>query len=497
VLEAYFAPSRATYDVSVTGHMSRSQKGAGGKKDKGDLRDDAGKQDEIDELDEDDDSRHELSKASWDGKRPLDVQAPGLPLTSKGMDVDDMPSDPASSAMNVDSMPPTRTESSKEPVANNDMAPISLQQNLTTAISYARPPSPVQVILSTRGASWNLCRDLERSEEEETSEPPRKKQRSGRDVKGARATDQTGKRKVSGGNERQIIEAERAAGKLRSSLNRFAKDGRVAGGTRSTGESESDMDVDVGEQGGVSGQELEAAKSRKLQSTKDNLYEDQNMELDKHDGAPQSSMDTMPPDSPIQEPSTWSATQVTDNSSQKPSVIDTEHTLINTSEVNVELHSRPEVIRTAFGGDISLQFDMKRVANAWHRFQGNLPLSNVWSNATKAKKSIDKNASLANVDDVGKAADILSRVIDKEDFGGMEIVGQFNKGFIVARLRKSVDGNHEEMMDDLFIVDQHAADEKYNFETLQLTTKIQSQKLFRWVIDSHPCFYDYIIYVFC
>jgi DNA mismatch repair protein PMS2 len=37
------------------------------------------------------------------------------------------------------------------------------------------------------------------------------------------------------------------------------------------------------------------------------------------------------------------------------------------------------------------------------------------------------------------------------------------------------------MTDDVFIVDQHAADEKYNFETLQLTTKIDSQKLFRWV----------------
>ncbi|KAH9481881.1 DNA mismatch repair protein PMS1 [Psilocybe cubensis] len=35
------------------------------------------------------------------------------------------------------------------------------------------------------------------------------------------------------------------------------------------------------------------------------------------------------------------------------------------------------------------------------------------------------------------------------------------------------------MLDDLFIVDQHAADEKFNFEDLQSTTKIQSQKLLR------------------
>ena len=51
----------------------------------------------------------------------------------------------------------------------------------------------------------------------------------------------------------------------------------------------------------------------------------------------------------------------------------------------------------------------------------------------------------------------------------MEVVGQFNLGFIVAKLNK-----------DLFIVDQHAADEKYNFETLQRTTRLQPQKLVWW-----------------
>ena len=48
----------------------------------------------------------------------------------------------------------------------------------------------------------------------------------------------------------------------------------------------------------------------------------------------------------------------------------------------------------------------------------------------------------------------------------MDIIGQFNLGFIIARLSG-----------DLFIVDQHASDEKYNFETLQRTTRLQPQKL--------------------
>lgn len=48
----------------------------------------------------------------------------------------------------------------------------------------------------------------------------------------------------------------------------------------------------------------------------------------------------------------------------------------------------------------------------------------------------------------------------------MEIIGQFNLGFIIAKLDS-----------DLFIIDQHATDEKYNFETLQQTTVISNQKL--------------------
>ena len=61
----------------------------------------------------------------------------------------------------------------------------------------------------------------------------------------------------------------------------------------------------------------------------------------------------------------------------------------------------------------------------------------------------------------------LARVINKDDFEKMEILGQFNLGFIVVRFNE-----------DLFIIDQHATDEKYNFERLQRTTKMKSQRLF-------------------
>lgn len=55
----------------------------------------------------------------------------------------------------------------------------------------------------------------------------------------------------------------------------------------------------------------------------------------------------------------------------------------------------------------------------------------------------------------------------KEDFAQMSIIGQFNLGFILVRCR-----NH-----NLWILDQHACDEKYNFERLCKETIIHEQKL--------------------
>lgn len=69
--------------------------------------------------------------------------------------------------------------------------------------------------------------------------------------------------------------------------------------------------------------------------------------------------------------------------------------------------------------------------------------------------------------------------IHKEDFSSMHVLGQFNLGFIITRRVKLYEGEEGHIVDDLFIVDQHAADEKFNFETLQQTTKIESQKLFQ------------------
>lgn len=60
----------------------------------------------------------------------------------------------------------------------------------------------------------------------------------------------------------------------------------------------------------------------------------------------------------------------------------------------------------------------------------------------------------------------LQKQITKDKFKQMKIIGQFNLAFIVTQLEN-----------DLFIIDQHASDEKYNFEQLQMNTILETQAL--------------------
>lgn len=60
----------------------------------------------------------------------------------------------------------------------------------------------------------------------------------------------------------------------------------------------------------------------------------------------------------------------------------------------------------------------------------------------------------------------LRKELSKDSFNSMEIVGQFNLGFIITKL-----SNH------MFIIDQHATDEKHRFEVLRTSEHISSQPL--------------------
>jgi DNA mismatch repair protein PMS2 len=76
-----------------------------------------------------------------------------------------------------------------------------------------------------------------------------------------------------------------------------------------------------------------------------------------------------------------------------------------------------------------------------------------------------------------KAEERLSLTVSKEDFARMRIVGQFNLGFIIAVRERQTD--NDQPIEDVFIIDQHASDEKYNFERLQAETIMQVQTLAR------------------
>jgi DNA mismatch repair protein PMS2 len=85
---------------------------------------------------------------------------------------------------------------------------------------------------------------------------------------------------------------------------------------------------------------------------------------------------------------------------------------------------------------------------------------------TKHQISARKGRSKFKVENAKDSEQDLNRIINKTDFKLMSVIGQFNKGFIVSQLEQ-----------DLFIIDQHASDEKFNFEQLQANTVLNTQPL--------------------
>lgn len=88
----------------------------------------------------------------------------------------------------------------------------------------------------------------------------------------------------------------------------------------------------------------------------------------------------------------------------------------------------------------------------------------------RALKEVRPNSSLEEDDgnEVATGVDPNKKIcLSKGDFSGMTVLGQFNLGFILAK----DSSNH------LWIFDQHACDERYNFEKLMAETIIHEQKL--------------------
>ncbi|TPX31918.1 hypothetical protein SmJEL517_g04874 [Synchytrium microbalum] len=95
------------------------------------------------------------------------------------------------------------------------------------------------------------------------------------------------------------------------------------------------------------------------------------------------------------------------------------------------------------------------------------PPASTSSKVSESQLPLKKFETGISAEEKEQAEDEFNKFITKDDFKKMEILGQFNLGFIIARLE-----------DDLFIIDQHATDEKFNYEDLKRNLRLEGQKLF-------------------
>uniref|UniRef100_A0A8B9HUH3 Mismatch repair endonuclease PMS2 n=1 Tax=Astyanax mexicanus TaxID=7994 RepID=A0A8B9HUH3_ASTMX len=109
---------------------------------------------------------------------------------------------------------------------------------------------------------------------------------------------------------------------------------------------------------------------------------------------------------------------------------------------------------------LHLQFSMKELAKRMQR------LKTQQQDYNDQEPKYRRFRAKINPGENQSAEDELKKEISKDMFKEMQIIGQFNLGFIITKLRS-----------DLFMVDQHATDEKYNFEMLQQHTVLKGQRL--------------------
>ncbi|KAI5623151.1 mismatch repair endonuclease PMS2 [Silurus asotus] len=140
-----------------------------------------------------------------------------------------------------------------------------------------------------------------------------------------------------------------------------------------------------------------------------------------------------------------------DNPSEQPRLIS------STSSASCELFDKPVNMQRKI---VPLQFSMTELVERMERLK------------TQRREQNDQDTKYRrfrariNPGENQNAEDELKKEISKDMFKEMEIIGQFNLGFIITKLKS-----------DLFMIDQHATDEKYNFEMLQQHTVLKGQRL--------------------
>jgi len=328
------------------------------------------------------------------------------------------------------SSPRTRSISPTPAPEEEDDRPPKKRLRTSSPTPAIQPKTrPVQLVLETQGASWNMtARGSQQSSQKSNSKPT---QRSGKQ-------------------------------NIRTTLTNFAMPGSQAKSI--------DLDEEENDEEGDEEEETRPVEDSHVME-EDELQSDLEEESSRY-----KSQD--PKDSGVQQDEPMIVDLTGLDPDPEPETQGTPTSPASRSqslEEEVPAPSRTEIVRTAVS-KLALRLDLERLTAIWSR-AASAPERNAEDGDVRLTPCVHPAAGVSNAGDAKGAEDELSRVIHKEDFASMDILGQFNLGFIIARLRRDADGKGT--ADDLFIVDQHAADEKYNFETLQQTTKIESQKLFR------------------
>ncbi|GFY69738.1 mismatch repair endonuclease PMS2 [Trichonephila inaurata madagascariensis] len=136
----------------------------------------------------------------------------------------------------------------------------------------------------------------------------------------------------------------------------------------------------------------------------------------------------------------------------------------NAEETDKELESTEEVLEPSFDEPLQRKRNYKVIPFSMEMVKNKLLIKDEEINSEEC--GFRKFRSKIDPSENQNAEEELKKEISKEDFSSMKIIGQFNLGFILTRLN-----------DDLFIIDQHATDEKYNFEQLQKETVLETQLL--------------------
>jgi len=187
-----------------------------------------------------------------------------------------------------------------------------------------------------------------------------------------------------------------------------------------------------------------------------------------------------------------------DSCESEPDTIEQPRSKLKTNESNIEEEmqnkevveeghdEQAEVVWDSFEGgseQVMLSFRRERLAAKSKKRCGHLSKQRISDISEEETTLSSTNSdSATNCDDVNskrksKDDDIVidssegpsNILLSKADLADMVTIGQFNLGFIVARSKD----NH------LWILDQHACDEKYNFEKLLKDTVIHEQKLLK------------------